>query len=83
MALEMWNGSVCVTMHGRDQPDVAGQRGHPGGDQHRVQAPAHLVGAPVRRAVRAGLEAEAVLDGDEVEQASFGFGDAIDPVARR
>ena len=35
--------------HGRDQPDVPGQRRDPGGDQHRVEPAAHLVGAPSRR----------------------------------
>ncbi len=60
--------------HGRDQPDVPGQRGRPGGDEHRVQAPGDPVGP-------GGLQREAVFDGDEVEQASFGLGDDIGPVA--
>jgi hypothetical protein len=41
-----------------------------------------LVGARIRFAVAGGLQAEAVLDRDEVEQAVFGFGDDVGPVAR-
>jgi hypothetical protein len=51
-------------------------------NQYRVQAPADLVGPRVRLAVAGGLEAETVLDRDEVEQAPFGLGDDIGPVAR-
>jgi hypothetical protein len=41
-----------------------------------------LVGARIRAAVAGGLQAEVVLDRDEVEQAAFGFGDDVGPVAR-
>ena len=75
MALEMWNGSVWVTTTVGTSPMCAGQRRHPGRDQHRVQAPGH------RRSVRrATADREAVLDGDEVEQAALGLGDEVGPV---
>ena len=58
----------------RHQADVPGQRGDPGGDQHGVEPSPDLVGAVVRigEAV-AGLQAERVLDGDEVEQPALGL----------
>lgn len=61
---------------------MAGHRRDPCGDQHGVQAPAYLVGTRVRLAVAGGLQAEAVLDRDEVEQAALGFGDDVGPVTR-
>ena len=42
---------------GRHEPDVPGQRGDPGGDEHRVQPAAHLVGAPVGPGEVRGLRA--------------------------
>ena len=53
---------------------MPGQRRHPRGDQHRVEAAGHPVGP-------GGLDAEAVLDGDEVEQAPLGLRDDVGPVA--
>jgi hypothetical protein len=67
---------------GRNQSDVPGQRRDPGRDEHRAQAPAHLVGAGLRLGVAVGLQAEPVLDRHEVEQAALGFGDQVHPVAR-
>ena len=61
---------------------MPGQRRDPRGYQHRVQPPADLIGAGVRLAVAGRLQAEAVLDRDEVEQAPFGLGDDVGPVTR-
>ena len=66
--------------HGRHQPDVPGQRGDAGGDEHGVQPAADLVGAPVGLREARGLEPERVLDGHEVEQAALGLGDEVGPV---
>lgn len=51
-----------------------------GGGQDGVEAAAHLVGAAVQLAELRGLQAESVLDGDEVEQAALGLGDQVGPV---
>ena len=48
--------------------------------RHGVEAAADLVGAAVQLAVVGGLQAESVLDGDEVEQAALGLGDQVGPV---
>ena len=37
IALEMWNGSVCVTVTVGHQPDPGNDRRHPGGHRHRVR----------------------------------------------
>ena len=66
---------------GRHQADVPGQRGDPGGDEDGVQPAADLVGAVVGSGTARGLQAEGVLDGDEVEQAALGLGDQVGPVA--
>ncbi len=66
--------------HGRDEADVPGQRGDPGGDQYGVEPAAYLVGAVVGVEEEGGLEAEAVLDRDEVEQPPLGLGDLVGPV---
>jgi hypothetical protein len=66
--------------HRRHQADVAGERRDPGRDEHGVEAAADLVGAAVQLAVVRGLQAEAVLEGDEVEQAALGLGDQVGPV---
>lgn len=51
-----------------------------GGEQHRVDAAPDLVGAVVGPVEGGGLEAEGVLEGDEVEQAPLGLGDEVGPV---
>ncbi|MDF9811158.1 hypothetical protein M2266_000389 [Streptomyces sp. SPB162] len=65
----------------RYQPDVRGQRGDPGGDEHRVQPAAYLVGALVGPGAVGGLEGEGVLERDEVQQPALGFEDGVGPVA--
>lgn len=59
---------------------MPGQGGDPGGGEDGVEAAAHLVGAVVGFEEAGGLGAEAVLQGDEVEQAVFGLGDQVGPV---
>ena len=66
----------------RHQPDPAGQRRHPGGDEHRVEPAAHLVGALVGREAVGGLQGEGVLERHEVQQPALGLGDQVEPVAR-
>jgi len=69
--------------HGRDQADVPGQRRDPGCDEHRVEPSADLVRAAVRLGPVGGLQAEPVLDRDEVEQAALGLLHQAGPVTRR
>jgi hypothetical protein len=59
--------------HRGHQPDTRGQGRDPGGDQHRVRPPGDLVGAPRR-------EAQAVLDGHEVNEPALGLENDIHPV---
>jgi hypothetical protein len=66
--------------HGGDQAHVPGQRRDPGRGQHRVEPAAYLVGPAIRGAVAGGLQAQAVLDRDEVEQPAFGLGGQVSPV---
>jgi hypothetical protein len=85
MALEMWSLRDVERLrvgddHRRHQADVPGQRCHTGGDEDGVQAAADLVGAFVRVQEVGGLRAEAVLDGDEVEQTALGLVDQVGPV---
>lgn len=60
---------------------MPGERGDPGGDQDGVEAAPDLVGTAVRFEGVRGLEAEAVLDGHEVEQPALRLGDQVGPVA--
>jgi hypothetical protein len=65
------------------QPDPRGRGRDLGGDQHRVEPSADLVGPAVRAAgARGGLQAERVLDGDEVQQPALGLRRQGRPVAR-
>ncbi|HEY5015930.1 MAG TPA: hypothetical protein VII59_04050 [Streptosporangiaceae bacterium] len=57
--------------------------GGPGRDQHGVQPTADAVGPFVTPEVVIGLQVEAVLDGDEVEQAALGPLRQVYPVGRR
>jgi hypothetical protein len=66
---------------GRHEPDVLGGGGGPGRDQHRVQAAPDPVGAGVGLETFVGLQVEAVLDGEEVKQATFGLLSQLGPVA--
>ncbi|CAM5282055.1 hypothetical protein SALBM217S_03785 [Streptomyces griseoloalbus] len=59
---------------------MPGQGADAGRGEHGVEAAAHLVGAVVGFEEAGGLEPEAVLEGDEVEQAAFGLGDQAGPV---
>ena len=78
----MWNGSVWVTTTVGTSPMCRVSGRDPGGDQHRVEPAADLVGAVVgARRSRSDWSAEGVLDGDEVEQAALGLGDQVGPVA--
>ena len=72
MALEMWNGSVWVTVATGIEPDVAGHRRDPRGDQHGV-GPA---GEPARLdlGTAAPLRGERVVERHEVQQPAFGGG---------
>ncbi len=83
MALEMWNGSVCVTMTVGTSP----MRRVSGATRAAISTASSRPRTwSVRRsgaAVAAGLQAERVLDGHEVEQAALGLGDDVRPVARR
>ena len=67
---------------GRHESDPPGDRADQRGDQHRVEAPADLVVAPVRTAELRRLQAERVLDGDEVEEAALGGERQRRPVLR-
>jgi hypothetical protein len=67
--------------HGRDEADVPGEGRDAGRDEYGVQTAADLVGAAVQLAVVRGLQAEPVLEGDEVEQAALGLGDQVGPVS--
>ena len=67
---------------GRHESDPPGDRADQRGDQHRVEAAADLVVAPVRTAELRRLQAERVLDGDEVEQAALGGERQRRPVLR-
>ncbi len=67
--------------HGRYEPDAAGPRGDPGGDQNRVEASADLVRAAVRAVVTRGLPRQRVLDRHKIEQAAFGLLHQVDPIA--
>ena len=66
---------------GRHQPDVPGGGRDPGRDQHRVQAAADPVGARVGPEVVVGLQVQAVLDGEEVQQPALGLLSQLGPVA--
>ncbi len=59
---------------------MLGERCQVCGEQHRVDASSDLVGAVVGQVEGGGLEAEHVLEGDEVEQAALRLGDQIGPV---
>ncbi len=61
------------------------ERCHPGGHEYRVESAAHLVGALVghQRLCGRGLQAERVLDGDEIEPSVLGLGDQVGPVTGR
>ena len=63
----MWVGTAVGT-----RPMWLGDRADQRGDQHRVEAAAHLIGAPVGPAELRRLQTERVLDRDEVEQATLG-----------
>jgi hypothetical protein len=69
--------------HRRHQPDVLREGGRPRRDQRGVEPAADLVGPRVGPAEAAGLQAESVLDGDEVEQAALGLLDESHPVPGR
>lgn len=64
----------------RDETDVCGERGDTSGDEHGVEPAAHSVGPVVRTVEPVRLQAEGVLDRDEVEQAALGLLDQIGPV---
>ena len=83
MAEAMWNGSgyVVVTVGSSPMCCVAGATSDATSDG--VEAPAHLVGAVVDPPQRAGLDAERVVEGDEVEQAPLGRAGLVDPVPGR
>ena len=66
---------------GRHEPDMPGGGGDPGRDQHRVQTAPDPVGAGVSRQAVVGLKIQAVLDGEEVEQAALGLLSQLGPVA--
>jgi hypothetical protein len=66
----------------RDEADVACPRGGPGRDEHGVQPATDPVGALVALKVVVGLQVEAVLDRDKVEQAVLGPLRQADPVRR-
>ena len=65
---------------GRHEPDVPGGGGGPGRDQHRVEAAPDPVGAGVGRQAVVGLQVQAVLNGEEVQQAAFGVAGQLGPV---
>jgi len=58
---------------GRHEPDVPGDRRGPGRDQHRVQLAPDPVRAGVGLEVVIGLQAQPVLDGEEVQQSALGL----------
>ena len=81
MAFDAWKGSVWVVITVGHQPDVAGAGCDPRGDERGVEAAAHPIGPIVGAQRVVGLQRQAVLDGDEVQQAAFGLGDQVGPVA--
>ena len=75
MAFEMWNGSVCVTITVGISPMCRVS----GATRAAISTASRRPGHPVGRAT--DWTTEAVLDGDEVEQAALGLGDDVGPVA--
>lgn len=69
--------------HRRHQTDVTGAGCDPRGDQGGVEAAPHAVGSVVGTQRVLGLQRQTVLEGDEVQQTSFGLGDQVGPVAGR
>ena len=83
MAEAMWNGSGYVVVTVGTQPDVLRGRRHAA--RRRATASRRPRTWSVRssmRRERAGLDAERVVERDEVEQAPLGRAGLVDPVAR-
>ena len=65
----------------RDQPDVLGERRHPGGEENRVEPATNLIGASIRQRVARVLQCQRVFDRHEIEQPALGLGHQPRPVA--
>jgi len=64
------------------EPNPPSTRGDSGGDEHRVQPATNPIGPIVGVKVNVGLRAQRVFNRHEVQQAAFGLGNQISPVAR-